>query len=310
MTTASELLEEWGEEVPATSRDHGAEHSSDGDVPELDGMPTGDDLQKLSKLDGQEFVDRYVALLTTALEATAAFAEDHEGREQAADELARAAVASTGSALDGTLRPVGVRGRGVASGHRLRRLRSEARRSVERRNPISASNDPLPSARTALRLRLTATPEAGSRMHGGWWPQSDDLAMELADLADHFPAELGTISRAWVSPPDWASPPQRVSGVRGVVKVRSLPREDSHVIELQVSGRRILRLLVVPPDMSVGQGEEAMLAAATPRHSYSAASILDVAGEFEDVDSFDHWEDSGGSWWDPHPTAPSFRPEA
>ena len=100
MTTVSELLEEWGEEVPPTSRDHGAEHSSDGDVPELDGMPTGDDLQKLAKLDGQEFVDQYVALLTTALEATAAFAEDHEGREQAADELAKAAVASAQQALE------------------------------------------------------------------------------------------------------------------------------------------------------------------------------------------------------------------
>ena len=44
---------------------------------------------------GQAFVDEYVALLTTALEATRAFAEDHEGREAAADELAQAAVASS-----------------------------------------------------------------------------------------------------------------------------------------------------------------------------------------------------------------------
>lgn len=24
--------------------------------------------------------------------------------------------------------------------------------------------------------------------------------------------------------------------------------------------------------------------------------------------SADHWNDDGGSWWDPHPVAPSFRP--
>ena len=100
MTTAFELLEEWGEEIPATSRDHGAEHSSDSDVPEIDGMPTGDDLQRLGELDGQAFVDEYVALLATALESTHAFAEDHEGREQAADELAKAAAASTRSAME------------------------------------------------------------------------------------------------------------------------------------------------------------------------------------------------------------------
>jgi Domain of unknown function (DUF305) len=100
MATGFALLEEWGEEIPATSRDHGAEHGSDGDVPVIDGMPTGEDLRALGRLQGQAFVDEYVALLASALESTRAFAEDHEGREAAADQLAKAAVASSQTALD------------------------------------------------------------------------------------------------------------------------------------------------------------------------------------------------------------------
>ena len=100
MSTAAELLEQWGEEVPVTSRDHGAEHSSDNDVPELEGMPTGRDLQRIGKLDGPAFEAPYVDLLTTALEATREFADTHDGSSEEADELARAAVLSAAAALD------------------------------------------------------------------------------------------------------------------------------------------------------------------------------------------------------------------
>ena len=98
MTTAAELLEESGEKVPVTSRDHGAEHSSDNDVPELDGMPTGRDLQRVAKLDGPAFEAAYVDLLTTALEATHDFADAHDG--PGGNALADAAVASCTQALD------------------------------------------------------------------------------------------------------------------------------------------------------------------------------------------------------------------
>jgi hypothetical protein len=99
MTTASELLEAWGEKAPVTSRDHGAEHSSDNDVPELDGMPTGHDLQRLGELDGAEFESAYVELLTTTLEASRAFADAHDGSAES-DELAASAVASAAAALE------------------------------------------------------------------------------------------------------------------------------------------------------------------------------------------------------------------
>jgi Family of unknown function (DUF5994) len=171
---------------------------------------------------------------------------------------------------------------------------------------VSTSEGPAHPDRVPLRLRV-ALPPVPRDLHGGWWPQSRDLALEMADLADHLPPELGRVSRAWVVPGDWDAPPTRVQVADGGVKVGALPRGDRDVIELRTSGRRRLRLLVVPAAMSTGQGEEALLAAATPGNAYSASTILQVVGEFDDVDPFDHWVDTGDTWWGANEVAPSFR---
>ena len=147
------------------------------------------------------------------------------------------------------------------------------------------------------------------RLDGGWWPQSRDLAVELADLVDHFPAECGRVVRALVSPPDWDPAARRVPVVGGRIKVGSFPRDDTHLIELKTSDRTVLHVLVVPPGFSDDQGAEALLAAATPGNSHAAGDLLSVVAERHDVDPADHWEDEGGAWWDDDKAAPSFRTE-
>jgi len=152
-------------------------------------------------------------------------------------------------------------------------------------------------------------PQGEGRLDGGWWPQSRDLTVELADLVDHFPAHVGTISRVLVSPPDWDASPDRVRATSGHVEVGSFPHDDTHVVGLTLTDHRLLRVLVVPADISAGRGEEALLAAATPGNTHSAASILETVHESEDVDPNDQWNDEGGSWWGPNAIAPSFRTE-
>ncbi len=144
-------------------------------------------------------------------------------------------------------------------------------------------------------------------LDGGWWPQSRDLAVELADLVDHFPPELGRIVRAVYSPPDWDPAPRRIATASGDVEVGSFPRDDSHLVHLKTSEREVLRVLVIPVGLSADQGEEALLAAATRGNAEPAASLLATVTEFPDVDPWDHWNDDGGSWWDPDLPAPSFR---
>jgi hypothetical protein len=172
---------------------------------------------------------------------------------------------------------------------------------------MTTSNGPiLTHIRVPLRLRMAERP-GHDHLDGAWWPQSRDLAIELADLVDHFPAVLGRIVRAVYSPPDWDLAPRRIPTAHGYVKVGSFPRDDTHLVLLKTSDRNVLRVLVVPPEMSDDQGSEALLAAATRGNSEPAESLLATVTEYPDVDPFDHWTDDGGAWWDPRPTAPSFR---
>jgi hypothetical protein len=177
---------------------------------------------------------------------------------------------------------------------------------------MSTSNGPIPTSEIAtptrrpLRLRMARHP-GRSHLDGGWWPQSRELAVEIADLVDHFPAELGRIVRVLASPPDWEPFPRRLPVTGGYVKVGSFPRDDTHLIYLKTSDRTMLRVLVVPPGFTRDQGAEALLAAATTGNAHSAKDLLDEVTNYPDIDPVDHWSDDGGSWWGPALLAPSSR---
>ncbi len=74
------------------------------------------------------------------------------------------------------------------------------------------------------------------------------------------------------------------------MKAGSFPRDDTHVIQLKTYERKVLHVLVVPPAFSSAQGDEALLAAASPGNAHSAAELLDTVTEHPDVDPADHWE--------------------
>jgi len=171
--------------------------------------------------------------------------------------------------------------------------------------PIHPSELP-PMGRGPLRLNMAEHP-GKNRLDGAWWPQSRDLAVELADLVDHFPPRFGRVARALFSPPDWDPGPRRVPVAGGYVKVGSFPLDDSHLINLTMSDRTVLHLLVVPPGFTAGQGEEALLAAATSGNAHSAADLLAEVVDSPDVDPWDHWSDDGGPWWGPSRVPLSFR---
>jgi hypothetical protein len=140
-------------------------------------------------------------------------------------------------------------------------------------NHYDAQPDRLP-----LRLRMTKLPRTHP-LDGGWWPQSRDLTVELADLVDNFPDGMGRIVRATFSPPDWDDQPRRVPIARGYVQTGFAPQDDTHVMMLRTSERTELCLLVVPPGMSDKQGEEALTGAVTPGYAPSPGAILDLVRE-------------------------------
>lgn len=167
---------------------------------------------------------------------------------------------------------------------------------------IPAPRSPL---RRPLRLQLSGAPGQPA-LHGGWWPQSRDIDIELPDLVDRFPAVTGRVARVLYSRPDWDTQPHSVLLTRGRLKAGSFPRDNTHVIVLSMSTGNQLRLLVVPPDHPGGQ--RAMAIAADPSNRWSAPEILAASAlDEKPSESQDHWNDDGGSWWRQEDGPPSYR---
>lgn len=155
-----------------------------------------------------------------------------------------------------------------------------------------------------LRLELSGAP-GQVVLDGGWWPQSRDIDVELADLVDHFPVVTGQVTRALYSRPDWDRQPHSVRVARGRLKTGSFPRDNTHLIVLSMSTGNQVRLLVVPPDHPTG--ERAMTIAADPSNPWSARQVLAVCALDELQGSQEHWTDNGGSWWRQEDGPPSYR---
>jgi hypothetical protein len=144
---------------------------------------------------------------------------------------------------------------------------------------------------------MSPTPGVGV-MDGGWWPRSRDRVHELGELVDNFPGEHGRVVRARFSSPDWDATSRRIPEAPDATKAELFPQDDPHLIRLGLEDHRTLQLLVVPPGMSQEQGEEALLAAATPGYAHSAQSLLTTVTNSPEHDAADHWTDGGGGWLD------------
>ena len=146
----------------------------------------------------------------------------------------------------------------------------------------SSEDSTSPLSRVPLRLRLS-DPDRPHPLDGGWWPQTADLSVEMADLVDEFPADRGRIVRALYSPPDWEDAPKRVTTARGYIETAAFAREFSPVMILTTSNRQKLCLLVIPSSLSASQGEAALEAAVTPYFASSPAQILATITEGSSV---------------------------
>jgi hypothetical protein len=137
------------------------------------------------------------------------------------------------------------------------------------------SSELTTSAQTRLPLRLRLSdPARPHPLDGGWWPQSNNLGVEMADLVNGFPSDRARIVRALYSPPDWEDAPKRVTTARGYIETAAFPRDFSPVMILTTSDREKLCLLVIPAHFSQAQGEAALEASVTPYFAASPAQVL------------------------------------
>jgi hypothetical protein len=144
-------------------------------------------------------------------------------------------------------------------------------------------------------LRLLLSPSIGSgALDGAWWPYGQDLRAEAVDLADHFPASLGRIVRLLYCAADWTSGPGRVRSANAFVTLASFPHDDAKRVLLRTDpSRRVIQLLVVPPDWDYRAARHAMRIAASPTNGKSAATIL-IESNDQLRPGLAHWDDDGG----------------
>jgi hypothetical protein len=147
---------------------------------------------------------------------------------------------------------------------------------------------PTPGSRRPLRLKLGRAP-GRDRLDGAWWPYSRDLGPELSDLVERFPPTLGRVSRAVYSLRDWDTVPGELVAGQRVIEVGASPRDGAHVLVVELSDGRPLTLLVVPPDFTPGQGEEALLAGSTAGNRHTAGELLHEVTDQHDADPADRW---------------------
>jgi Family of unknown function (DUF5994) len=147
---------------------------------------------------------------------------------------------------------------------------------------------PTPVGRRPLRLKLGHAP-GQDRLDGAWWPYSRDLEAEMSHLVQQFPPTQGRISRAVYSQPDWDTTPRELVAEQRVIEVGASPRDDTHLLIVQLGDGRRLTLLVVPPDFTPGQGEEALLAGSTAGNRHTAGELLHEVTDQHDADPADRW---------------------
>lgn len=136
---------------------------------------------------------------------------------------------------------------------------------------------PNPSSSTDLRLAVRHD-RPRLPLDGAWWPRSDDLAVEVGVLVDHFPVELGRIMRVLYSTPDWRAPVRRAGTTRGSVKLGTFPDDDTHLLVALMSDHTRRHLLVIPPGTPAAIAESLMDAATSDHNAHSAVRLLEDAG--------------------------------
>jgi hypothetical protein len=132
--------------------------------------------------------------------------------------------------------------------------------------------------RVPLRLVLSSSLDAG-RLDGAWWPQSRDLRVEFADLADNLPDRLGRAVNIAYSKSCWdPSPTWLPVGRSRLVRSRAfLGTADPHRVLLRLDSHRSIDLMVVPPDFDADSAADVMRAAASPANELPARTLLNDA---------------------------------
>ena len=121
----------------------------------------------------------------------------------------------------------------------------------------------MTSAPTTFSNRLNLKSESATTgfVDGAWWPASRDLAAELPSLVDALADRAGAVERVGYNIDAWSAAPRRVRVNGNVVRMGGFRSQIAATLNV-VGERRVLTLLVVPPEADE-QAAHRILAAAS-----------------------------------------------
>jgi hypothetical protein len=144
-------------------------------------------------------------------------------------------------------------------------------------HPSGTDTSPTGPDRLTLLLDVAGQP---STLDGAWWPRSQDLSVEVPELA----AELENrcqirFTRLIYNPATWLPAPHKLWPAGRRVNLGWFTEIDPHLITLTTTTGRRLELLVIPPDTDPAVAALALTSASSPHNDRHASAVLDAAVE-------------------------------
>ncbi|WP_157182913.1 DUF5994 family protein [Sciscionella marina] len=152
------------------------------------------------------------------------------------------------------------------------------------------------------RLRLKPHGPPAGYVDGAWWPRSRDLTREIPRLAAMLASSWLPPSRITFAMEAWDPAPRRVSVNGRLIRLGGFHSQDEHLLDVLGPDGERLTLLVVPPENSVDESEQALQSAADPDNRESPEDLLSHGTALSalprsataDDSTVDAWESEGG----------------
>jgi len=138
---------------------------------------------------------------------------------------------------------------------------------------MSSAPSTIPTHRDVERLRLKPDGPTTGVVDGGWWPASRDLAAELSDVIAAVAAQWGPVERVSYNLDVWQAVPRRIRTGGRVVRMGGFRSQAPELLKV-IGERRMLTLLVVPPETDAEAAEHILATASRQGNTDDIAALL------------------------------------
>jgi Family of unknown function (DUF5994) len=138
---------------------------------------------------------------------------------------------------------------------------------------MSSAPSTIPTPLDVERLRLKPDAPTTGVVDGAWWPASRDLAAELPDVVAAVATQLGPVERVSYNLDVWRAVPRRIRTGGRVVRMGGFRSQAPELLKV-IGERRMLTLLVVPPETDAEAAEHILAAASRDGNTDDIAALL------------------------------------